>query len=232
MSRQTVLLRDGYLQLPAAIDAALCTRLKAELPTPMGRAGLRDLMATSPLCRQLVLGELQALAAVYLPQAKPVRVLYFDKTPAVNWCVGWHQDLSIAVQARREWTGFTGWSRKAGVWHVQPPDAVLASMLTLRLHLDPTHAGNGALQVVPGSHRYGRLPVAECRAKVSQADIVCCEAAPGDILLMRPLLLHASAPSIQPFHRRVLHIEFAAAALPGGLAWHEFGETSEMRRVM
>jgi hypothetical protein len=31
--------------------------------------------------------------------------------------------------------------------------------------------------------------------------------------------LHSSSASIQPFHRRVIHIEYAAIALPEGLEW-------------
>jgi hypothetical protein len=38
---------------------------------------------------------------------------------------------------------------------------------------------------------------------------------------MRPLLLHASSPAQRPGHRRVIHLEFAAGELPGGLEWHE-----------
>jgi hypothetical protein len=36
---------------------------------------------------------------------------------------------------------------------------------------------------------------------------------------MRPLLLHASSPAADPRHRRVIHLEFAAEPLPGGLEW-------------
>ncbi len=38
---------------------------------------------------------------------------------------------------------------------------------------------------------------------------------------MRPLLLHASSAASVPLHRRVIHLEFAAAMLPLGLEWHE-----------
>jgi hypothetical protein len=38
---------------------------------------------------------------------------------------------------------------------------------------------------------------------------------------MRPLLLHASSAASAPGHRRVIHIEYAAGNLPGGLAWAE-----------
>lgn len=48
-----------------------------------------------------------------------------------------------------------------------------------------------------------------------------CIAERGDVLAMRPLLLHASSPAASPQHRRVVHIEYAAAELPGDLEWHE-----------
>ena len=50
---------------------------------------------------------------------------------------------------------------KHGVPHVQPPVKLLAEMVTLRLHLDFTHSGNGALRVIPGSHLEGRLTASQ-----------------------------------------------------------------------
>ncbi len=38
---------------------------------------------------------------------------------------------------------------------------------------------------------------------------------------MHPLLLHASASSTGPGRRRVIHLEYAAEPLPGGLEWHQ-----------
>ena len=43
----------------------------------------------------------------------------------------------------------------------------------------------------------------------------------GSILLMRPLILHASSPASNPSHRRVIHIEYAGALLPEPLEWFE-----------
>ncbi|MET0554472.1 MAG: phytanoyl-CoA dioxygenase, partial [Vicinamibacteria bacterium] len=41
----------------------------------------------------------------------------------------------------------------------------------------------------------------------------------GDVLLMRPLLLHASSKAATDAPRRVLHVEYAAdRTLPGGLS--------------
>jgi len=41
----------------------------------------------------------------------------------------------------------------------------------------------------------------------------------GGALLMRPLLLHASSPALEPGHRRVIHIEYSNCALATGLEW-------------
>ncbi len=150
-----------------------------------------------------------------------MRAIYFDKSPEANWLVPWHQDLTLALQARVEMPGFGPWSVKDGVPHVQPPVELLQQMLTIRLHLDDTDQTNGALRVLPGSHRLGRLSAAQIRDfRSGQAETLCVAAA-GDALLMRPLILHASGRSTSLHHRRVLHIEYAAFTLPTELAWHE-----------
>ncbi len=86
-----------------------------------------------------------------------VRGLFFDKTPGANWPVAWHQDLTLAVAERREIAGWSNWSVKAGVPHVQPPVDILERMVTLRLQLDDCGADNGPLRVLPGSHCLGRI---------------------------------------------------------------------------
>ncbi len=94
-------------------------------------------------------------------------------------------------------------------------------MLTLRMHLDPCGVDNGPVRVMPGSHREGRLSPAEIDRWRADGTGVECTAARGDVLAMRPLLLHASSPSKSPSHRRVVHIEYAAGKLDGGLDWYE-----------
>lgn len=164
----------------------------------------------------------RALVAPTLgPGCFPVRGILFDKTPEANWNVVWHQDLSIAVRERRDVEGFGPWSEKAGVVHVQPPASVLERMLTVRLHLDDCDEINGPLLVLPGSHRGGRLTAPEIQERRAQTAGVPCPVPGGGALLMRPLLLHASSASQSPRHRRVIHLEYAAEALPGGLRWHQ-----------
>jgi len=53
------------------------------------------------------------------------------------------------------------------------------------------------------------------RVRAGLGEITC----PVGIMLMRPLLLHASSKSRMGEHRRVIHIEYVACDLPAGLSW-------------
>jgi ectoine hydroxylase-related dioxygenase (phytanoyl-CoA dioxygenase family) len=92
-------------------------------------------------------------------------------------------------------------------------------MLAVRVHLDDCGPENGALRVLPGSHREGRLSDADVDRWRAEVPELLCAARAGDALLMRPLLLHASSAAVSPAHRRVLHFEFGAGNLPAGLEW-------------
>lgn len=154
--------------------------------------------------------------------ARSVRGLLFDKTPDANWIVPWHQDLSIAVQQRIDVEGFGPWSVKAGIVHVQPPAYVLEGMLTVRLHLDDCDEFNGPICMIPGTHR-GLLSPDEISYRNATQPRVVCTAKAGDAIIMRPLVLHTSAPAKRPSRRRVIHLEYAAIDLPEGLRWHADG---------
>ncbi|HTB63846.1 MAG TPA: phytanoyl-CoA dioxygenase family protein [Opitutales bacterium] len=183
--------------------------------------GVRGLLALSNRCRELVAdAALLGLAqAVLGPKARAVKGIFFDKNAASNWLVPWHQDVTITVRERREAPGFGPWTMKHGLVHVQPPAAIMESIIALRIHIDDTGSDNGALRVLPGTHRQGRIAAAEISKYVDGAEPMTCVAQRGDVLLMHPLLLHSSLPSQTPTHRRVVHIEYSAVDLPYGLAW-------------
>ena len=151
----------------------------------------------------------------------PVRSILFDKTSSENWPVTWHQDLTIAVEEKVAVEGYGPWSRKDGSIHVQPPEGLLEQMVTIRIHLDETPRSNGALRVIPGSHLEGKIGSKEVLSHVGESEVICeCEA--GDVLLMSPLLLHASKRSEFPKRRRIIHFEYAAhGSLDKRLSWHE-----------
>jgi len=223
---------DGFAVVPEVVGRAEVARLLAALTAAEGSDGarrresvyaIRNLLDAVPEVRALA--DSAAVRGLVEPVlgagAFPVRGILFDKTPDANWKVAWHQDLSIAVRERREVEGFGPWSEKAGVTHVQPPASVLERMVTVRLHLDDCGPDNGPVHVLPGSHRHGRLDSAATeRWRAGHVPVPTCAGA-GGVLLMRPLLLHASSPSTIPAHRRVVHVEFAADELPGGLEWND-----------
>ena len=213
----------GWAITAPVLSAAQVDALRAEVASVAtdGRGGARNLLelpgiaelATAPVVRAFV-------ASVLGDQSFTVRALLFDKTPAANWKVIWHQDLTIATRARADVPGYGPWTEKAGVSHVQPPVGVLSDMLAVRLHLDPSGPDNGPVRVLDGTHRYGRLSgpqIDTLRASQSESECVVAE---GGILAFRPLLLHASAPALVPRHRRVIHIEYAAVELAAPLEWH------------
>jgi ectoine hydroxylase-related dioxygenase (phytanoyl-CoA dioxygenase family) len=153
------------------------------------------------------------------PDAIPVKGTLFDKTPDANWLVPWHQDLTICVNSRVDADGYGPWTIKAGVVNVQPPVSVLERMLAIRIHLDNCDAQNGALRILPGSHRRGRLSAEQVAAIQTEIAPITCEIESGGAVLMKPLVLHASSAASDPRHRRVIHIDFAAVDLPPGLSW-------------
>jgi hypothetical protein len=187
------------------------------------RIGARDLLTRLPGLRRLLRSKTvrDLVEPVLGATAFPVRGLYFDKSPRANWAVLWHQDLTVAVKRKVPVPDYGPWSKKAGIDHVQPPVAVLEEMLALRFHLDPARAETGALMVLPGSHRLGRLDSAETGRRAETKEAHLCEAAAGDVLVMRPLLLHASRKAARPRRRRVIHVEFAANPLAPPLEWYE-----------
>jgi Phytanoyl-CoA dioxygenase (PhyH) len=183
--------------------------------------GARAFSIAPEVARLVEAGGLLVNIAAELMGAKPraVRILYFDKTPDMNWAVPWHQDRTIAVASRIDVPGYAIWSLKAGVHHVEPPEAILSSIVSLRLHLDDCGPDNGPLMAVRGSFRLGRVPASRIKPHVEAGSIQVCCANAGDLVAMRGLTIHASERAARPGHRRVVHVDFSAADLPGGLRW-------------
>jgi Phytanoyl-CoA dioxygenase (PhyH) len=150
---------------------------------------------------------------------KPVRILFFDKTPDSNWSVPWHQDRTIAVKQRYDVPGFGPWSVKNGVAHVEPPVEILESMLTLRLFVDDCGVENGPLEVARGSHRVGRIAADQVKEAAAGCEIFIGIGRAGDVLAMKLLAIHRSKRSAAADHRRVLHIDYASQDLPSPLEW-------------
>lgn len=157
--------------------------------------------------------------AHFWPGMTPVRMVSFAKSGHSNWAVPWHQDRVIAVTEPVDIPGYHNWSRKAGAWHCEPPVEILQRMLFLRLHLDASTEGNGAMEIALGSHRLGLVPASDAEARAAECPSEITLADPGDILILSMLTLHSSRSSQDHTPRAVLRVDMSAQALPDPLSW-------------
>lgn len=149
-----------------------------------------------------------------------VKSIYFDKPENSNWFVSYHQDLTISVDKKIPVDGFGPWTAKHNQFAVQPTLDILQDNFTVRIHLDETNEGNGALRVIPASHLKG-IYRPETIDWSKETETVC-HVPKGGIMIMKPLLLHSSGRTTTRNKRRVIHIEFSRSSLPDGLNWAEF----------
>lgn len=143
--------------------------------------------------------------------------IYFDKPEKSNWFVSYHQDLTISVDKKVELKNFQNWTNKQNQFAVQPPTEILENNFTIRIHLDKTTNENGALKVINKSHKKGVYRIENLDLKTKTV----CEVERGGIMIMKPLLFHASNKTTNNERRRVIHIEFSNQELPNGLEWSE-----------
>jgi ectoine hydroxylase-related dioxygenase (phytanoyl-CoA dioxygenase family) len=148
-----------------------------------------------------------------------VKSIYFDKPEESNWFVAYHQDLTISVNKKVDLPGYSSWTNKHNQFAVQPPVDIFENNFTIRIHLDDTDENNGALKVISGSHCNGiqRIEGVDC----SSENEYICNVSSGDVMIMRPLLFHASNRTTNDKRRRVIHIEFSNAKLPDSISWSE-----------
>jgi ectoine hydroxylase-related dioxygenase (phytanoyl-CoA dioxygenase family) len=124
------------------------------------------------------------------------RIQAFDKSAGANWFVPWHQDRAEGGEERAV--------------------SQLERTVALRIHLDDCDENNGPLEVIPGSHTAGRLDAGAIAARTLSAAPLLCLALRGDIVALRPLLIHRSQRARVPAARRVIHLEFAATSISAG----------------
>lgn len=217
----TAFAQRGFAMLPAVVANEMCQDLAAQYALGGGAlAGDRDMLQHSSCQELAALLRERVLAPCGLsPTLVAVQCTLFEKSAECNWLVPLHQDRSIPVAAVVGAPSLSGWSQKDGVQFVHAPADVLPQLVAVRLHLDPCRAEDGPLYVVPGSHRYGVLSAAQAQALRASLGSEPCIANCGDVLVMRPALLHASSKSQGASRRRVLHFLFGPATLPHGLQW-------------
>jgi hypothetical protein len=217
----TELADQGFTVVAGALSASECNGLAIEVANVASTgAGNRRLLAQG-WCRSLA-ARLRASTkfAGLVPLGHvATQCTYFSKSASHNWLVPIHQDLSIPVAERVDAADLRGWSEKEGELFVQPPVAVLQSLVAVRVHLDACTEADGPLQVVPRSHVCGAIaPGTAAEVRAARGSIACAVDL-GDALVLRPLLLHASSKATGSSMRRVLHFLYGPPELPYGLRW-------------
>jgi ectoine hydroxylase-related dioxygenase (phytanoyl-CoA dioxygenase family) len=149
--------------------------------------------------------------AVLGPDAFPFRATFFDKSPQSNWLVVWHQDTALPLRERLDVPGWGPWSLKDGIPYAHAPTSALSQVVALRVSFDDSTIENGPLRVLPGTHISGVLSDDGVHELATHIDSVDCVVPKGGVLVMRPLLVHASSKSQSEAQRRVLHVEYAAS---------------------
>ena len=202
---------DGFVILNEILSSEqLCTlseRCESEVKANVGTRNLLSIDWAKDLAQTLI--ENESLRTLMPKNSVAVQCNYFSKSIQKNWYVTMHRDLSIPIKNKINSRQWSGWSEKEGVLYAQPPKRVLAEMLAVRLHLEDNNSENGALEVVPGSHKSDKLKIEKrSLGVVSQ----------GGALIMRPLLLHSST-KLKSGKRRVIHFVFGPKNLPNNMQW-------------
>lgn len=222
MSQRADFERDGLTLFSQTIGARALQRLRI-FAGISERAGERlDSEALAPIVDLIGHKGAVGQVAASLSDARPfaVRAILFDKAHGKNWSLGWHQDRTINVAERVEMVGFGPWTVKHGMLHVQPPQAVIDGLVTIRVHLDDVAEDNGPLRVLLGSHRLGRLNGGEIASLSSRLETYECLATSGDVWAYRTAIVHSSGAVAEGNSgRRVLQLDYAFEPLPPPMRW-------------
>lgn len=205
----------GFATIPDVMGESEISSFLASLSRcalPRTKAGIRHMLSDQAAASIAHDSRLMAIAGEMLGcKAFPLTATLFDKSPAANWLVIWHQDRALPLKKKVEITGWGPWSVKEGVIYAHAPATALENILSLRLHLDDSTLENGPLRILPGTHKRGVLTDGEIQGFAKRVTAIDCVVARGGVLAMRPLAVHASSKSGTLVPRRVLHIEYAAA---------------------
>lgn len=183
--------RRGVAIIEYVLSDADLTHMDGLFPVLAPRGTCARAGQFSPSARDWLAGHSGLLALAGRLAGGPVqltRLEAFDRSPQANWFVPWHQDRMEDGAER--------------------PIAFLENTVMLRIHLDTCSEDDGPLEAIAGSHHKGRLDAHAIAETAAQAQPVLCLTERGDILAMRPLLLHRSQRARKPAVRRVIHIEY------------------------
>ena len=191
--------------------------VKRYLETPI--YSIQNLFQKIPEIELLILPKIFSSFNCLKDKFSCINSVYFDKPPRSNWQLDYHQDLKIKLRDLDHQNQFNRWTKTSEYYEVFAPESILEKIITIRLHLDDCSVDNGALSVIPESNQEGVIDLAHYNKKQP----ISIPAKEGDVLIMSPLLLHASGNNSSNTRRRVIHLEFSSDRLP----WYEYYTSGE-----
>jgi ectoine hydroxylase-related dioxygenase (phytanoyl-CoA dioxygenase family) len=215
------LARDGFARWPKRLSEPSLVHLESLIQVE-GAFSRRPLPSA---LLQTWLSETEiphAIASILGGSPRVIRAFYLDKSEQENWALAFHQDTTLSFVEPKDVEGFSAWVNKAHFFQAQAPATLMAQMLSMRIHLDDNAKEQGALKVIPATHELGKMDDTAISALTKEREAVILPAQRGEMIFMRPLLLHGSDRATDPSQRRVLHLEWAAFDAPSGLRWAWF----------
>jgi hypothetical protein len=118
---------DGFAIVPHCLDEQTVRHVGAHLSdTSYARRNLLALPIVRVLAASVAVRTLAE--AVLGKRCFAVKGTFFNRTQESNWKVARRQDLTIMVRERKEVAGFSPWTVKEGIVHVQPTTEVLSGI--------------------------------------------------------------------------------------------------------
>ena len=186
----------------------------------IGEIDLPNISSRTPDVSPNILSACRTAVEPFLPGAFPVKTTLFAKSKKQTWALGWHQDGVIPVAEKHDLPGYKNWTRKDGVWHVEPPLEILNQMVFVQIYLDDVGPDDGPTELAIGTHKFGKIYSDQKDDILVDADTHQCLASRGDILICHALILHRSLASQTQNPRRILRLDFAHDPLPAPLRWN------------
>lgn len=239
-----VFARDGYVVRAGAFDRASVAMLRetaeSVIADVVGHATRPDAGPEARMAdgRRLQFSSRTVIQWEWREGSQEVRLIepcdHFDERFAALWedprFVEPMQDLvgddpapftsKLNLKRPREGSEFP-WHQDFPYWYVFTPEHA-ADVGTAMLFLDDATPDNGALRVLPGSHRAGPAPrdphdvtrfLADGR-RIDESREHVLDVTAGTVCFFGPFLLHRSSPNTSPAHRRALLFSFQPAGRP------------------
>ena len=205
-------LRDGVLRVPNLFDADELEPLRqaiAQDPTVNGQLyGMVDIEGEAqPICIWTDLGD-DIIGMI----PRMARMVEATESLLGESCYHWHSKITIKPA---RCPALVDWHQDYYSWY---DDGVLfPKLITVGIAVEPSTRENGCMQVVPGSHRMGRIghggydPVRFALAK-EKLGVIHCELDVGDAIFFDCNTLHGSDANSTDQARVLLMSSYNAAS--------------------